>query len=285
MKKNLLFLCVVAAGLSSAASVTNLSVTNLSDPDFYVSGPNGQVEFRSAITSTSGPVKTGLFTSMGAHLSWLLAGRSPEGVAAADYTSVRIGYEISFTVLDPANAGYLLSASAALRGWNTGLWSFGDTGQLGGGTGGFSVDASQDGTYVAVPALTLTGGGVTVDEATPEDNTLVAESANTLGVYFATGTRSFSLRLLAPLSFVGTSGPAGEAALRYGLQPTSSVFSIAGTPGSDEEEASLLGLNAEIALLSFDGGDVTAVPEPGQALLMAFPLSAMLLLGAARRRR
>jgi hypothetical protein len=73
-----------------------------------------------------------------------------------------------------------------------------------------------DGVYVNVPALALLGGGVELDEATPEDNTLVAASANTLGVYFGTGTRDLSLRLLEPLAFVGTFGPAGEVALRYG---------------------------------------------------------------------
>jgi hypothetical protein len=277
-------LSLLATSSASAASITNLSVSNLSDPDFSLSGPNGQTEFRSAIVSTSGPTPSGLLTTVGARLSWLLAGRAPEGVATPDFTNVRIGYEISFTVSDPSNAGYILSAASSLRGWNSALWTSGDSGQLGGGIGAFSAEASQDGSYIPVPALALYDGAVSVDESTPEDNSLLAESANTAGVYFATGSHNFSLRLLAPLSFVGSSGPAGEAALRYGLQPLSPAFVIAGTPGPDGEDAGLLGLDAEISVFGFDDPQPNPIPEPYQALPLALALGAFSYFRSARRR-
>lgn len=278
---SLSLLLVFTAALLPAAAITNVTITNLSTPSFANQGANGQIEFQSSATFTP-PSDAGGFTILNSVLQWLFAARSENEVSAPAVETVQIGYEISFTVEDPTNAGYLFSVESTLNGWHTAQWFSGDIEAFGGYIADFEADVSRDGVYANAPNLLLPGDSATASVDEPETNSPVIRFANSFAAAFHYGTATFSLRYLSPLAFVGTSGPAGEMALRYGLQPTLNGFAISGTPGPDGEPANTLGLFTTITMLSFDapadpGSDV---PEPG-----TFALAGAALLTLARLRR
>jgi hypothetical protein len=277
-----LLLVCVAAG--RAATITNVTVTNLSTADFSRVGGEGQIEFRSGVTSYSPPSQVGPFVSMTAVLGWLFAARSPEGVVSPLAENVVIGYEVSFTVEDPLNEGYMLGVNSSLNGWLTAQWSFGDTEALGAYLGDFDADVSRNGTYVNAPNLQLPGGSTSASVDVVATNDPVVNFAGAFSAVIQTGTANYSVRYYTPLALLGTTGPAGEVAMRFGMQPTLGGFTIAGTPGEDGEEASLHGLSTEIYMLSLGdggGGGVTEAPEPGTFALMG---GALLGLVVWRRR-
>jgi len=279
----LLLVCVAAV---EAATITNVTVTNLSTADFARAGGEGQIEFRSDVVSYSPPAQAGPFVSMTAVLGWLFAARSPEGVVSPLAENVVIGYEISFTVEDPLNEGYMLGVNSSLNGWLTAQWLFGDTEALGAYLGDFDADVSRDGTYTNAPNLLLAGRSTSASGDVVETNVPVVNFAGTFSALIQTGTANYSVRYYTPLAVLGTTGPAGEIAMRFGMQPTLGGFSIAGTPGEDGEEASLHGLSTEIYMLSLGGGGDegggSEVPEPGTFALLGGALLA--LAGWARRR-
>ena len=112
----MLLVCVAAA---EAATITNVTVTNLSTANFTREGGEGQIEFRSEVTSYTPPGPPGPFVSMSAVLGWLFAAQSLEGVVSPLVENVVIGYEMSFTVEDPLNEGYMLAVNSSLVGWQT----------------------------------------------------------------------------------------------------------------------------------------------------------------------
>jgi hypothetical protein len=217
---------------------------------------------------------------LSATLAWVFAARSDIEVGIPALETVHIGYEITLTIQDPANAGYLLGVNSSLAGWHTGLWLSGDAQAIGGHLADFDAQVSRDGLYVNAPVLLLPGGTSTASVDSPEVNDPVTSFASSFGAVIQTGTATYSLRYYSPLAVTGSAGPAGEMALRYGLLPTLDGFTVAGTPGPDGDPASALGLSTEIYMLSFG----PSVPEPGSLSLTGGALAA-LAAAAFRKRR
>lgn len=279
--KSLSLLLPLCAGLLPAATITNVTITNLSTASYANQGANGQIEFQSS-ASFIPPSNSGGLSTLSSALQWLFAARSENEVTAPAVGTVQLGYEITFTVEDPANAGYLLSVESTLNGWHTAQWLSGDIEAFGGYIADFTADVSREGVYANAPNLLLPGGMASASIDLPESNDPVTSYASAFAAVLQFGTATYSLRYSSPLAFVGTSGPAGEMALRYGLQPTLNGFAISGTPGPDGEPADTLGLFTTITMLSFDapadpGSDV---PEPG-----TFALAGAALVTLARLRK
>ncbi|MEZ6062999.1 MAG: hypothetical protein R3C19_21855 [Planctomycetaceae bacterium] len=182
-----------------------------------------------------------------------------------------MSYTLAFTIEDAANQGYHVRVDTSMRGYSTARFSSGSSSgnvvNASGTTVYGSVDTdTTDGNSTLstfVGDLTLNANQARASSSSVFSNVLTAD-ADSLDLGFFTGTRSFALRYTtstAPHSATILGNTVGEAALRFGLDPTNDP---AGTPfneafyvGPDGEPASLHGHFVTVS------AEFTAVPEPG----------------------
>lgn len=279
MKNILIAVCSAILPLAGA-TITNISVVNLSTADYTVETTWQSAQFRSSNVATSSVSVTGALSEFSNQFSWLLAGRSVGFPDGASQANARISYELFFTVEDPGGFGYLIAAETRTLGWLTALWEGapGLGGFVGASAADLEVEVSIDGVYFAAPGLTASGGDTTADEFSPFANDPTIGGGSALST-LQSGTHVFSFRFTSMLSRIGTSeGADGESAIRFGLSPTINGLTTSGTPGDDGTPSSDLGHFLHASVLSFEP-QATAVPEPGTFI----PLAALLIIGLKHR--
>lgn len=240
-------------------------------------------EFRSEATTTS--VAAGGDAASFAHRhAWLSAQRIlPGGGIILPSHARPVAYDLAFTVEDPLARGYSLAIDSTLRGYLTAHWQ--------GNEGGFTPNVFAAGTALVttldsgegfgsmIEAISPQGDVVTATPANPHSNLLVeARGRHDAGRFV--GTRAFVLRFAAPTA--NTSAALqnlnlGEAAVRFGLEPSLAGFGSATYPGPDGEAAALHGHFVTVT------AQVAPVPLPAAAWLLAGALAPLAF--RARRRR
>jgi hypothetical protein len=253
------------------ATISNIVVTNLSTANYTIDTATQLAEFRSANSGTSPVQVNGNLSSFTNQFSWFLGQNALGDITGNTVASAIISYELSFTVLDPTNSGYILYADSELRGWLTAQFdpSNSSGSSLAAGLGDLEVEVSREGLYAPAPNLSLGGTSVFVDELSPNSNDLLLNGGNSQAA-FQFGTQSYSVRVtLAQSGALAQAGAQGQAGLRFGLEPLLS-FAALNTPGDDGEAASQLGHFTTISMLSF--APAAEVPEPGMAIPLALAL-------------
>lgn len=253
MKLTLLTGILLGALIAPAATLTNVTITNTSSPNVQDSGTGYSREFRTELTS--GPVTT---NSISAVLRWYAALQVLEnGPDFANVMFVTPAVEISFTIDDPLNLGYSLSAETALRGYTNAIYA-------GGGSGGpqevFASGVGLAAFFDNSLILPISLGGIqaNANATTPNVSELVTDSGNAnLGNFV--GTRTFTLRMSNAPSPGGTFGLQnfvyGETAFLYGLSP-------------DNTDGLSVNITATFA-------ESESVPEPGTYALVGAGLLAV----------
>lgn len=261
------------------ATITNIAVTNLSTSDYTIDTATQLAEFRSANSGTSAVQVSGNLSSFTNQFSWFLGQNALGDITNNTAASAIISYELSFTVLDPTNSGYILYADSELHGWLTAQYDplSASGSSLLAGLGDLEVEVSREGLYTLASNLSIGGSAAFVDEFSPNTNDLILNGGNTQAA-LQFGTQSYSLRVtLAQSGALALPGAQGQGGLRFGLEPLLN-FSALNTPGDDGEAASQLGHFTTISMLSF--APTAEVPEPG----MAIPLALALVICQRRRR-
>lgn len=227
---------------AAAADITGVSARNNNTPDWSYSDL-GQLatEFRSV--STLGSVQPiGSGTGFVHRMAWF-AGNW------ADLTTVNLidndhrfnlGWEVSFTVLDPGNAGYRLRLDTELRGALVARDLSGDASAAASLPSlEAQLDAGQG--FVRVPQLDTTRARLTSTSPWAGGH-LISEYPSL--VYDFAGTRSFTLRFTTPgddpMLTSDATGPSRstEAFARFGLGPTLDNLAGGAYPGLDGEAPS-----------------------------------------------
>ncbi len=283
MKNLIVLTCILAALPAQAATIASISVENLGTPDFATESGTQLTEFRSGNMATSAVDTFGAMSSFTNQFGWLLAARSG-GVGERFGATASVAYEITFTVEDPGNSGYLIAVETLAHGWLTAVWEGPVEGLVGANGTELHTRVSRDSNYAAAPALNSDGGIATASVDSTFTNELVLGGGSALADV-QVGTHTFSLRFDGPDSVAGMlAGVAGEAALRYGMTPTLAGFQIAGTPGDDGEEAEALGHFVTVYVISLaPGGSPAPVPEPGTVGMVG--VAVVVGLWRVRRRR
>jgi hypothetical protein len=273
----LLFILAGAFGLP-AATISNVTVTNLSSPDSYSNqAAIYQNEFRSANVATSPVAVNGNLTSFTNQFSWFAGIRT--GLDSPDITfAPTISYEISFTVNDPGNTGYLIFVSTESRGWLTLEYlpeSFSGTYMTAEGTA-LDAEVSAGGMYFNAPNLSVTGLYQMADENITSVNELVTNSSAAIS-NAQSGTDTFYIRFTSSaVSLFSSQLTTGEASLRWGLNPTIPELALSTTPGFDGETADQLGHFVTISMFS-NNEPVTGVPEPSTSICLGLLFSGAFL--------
>lgn len=276
MRNFILFLALAA--ISPAATITNITVTNLSSPNSATSSSGIDQEFSSGNISTSAVTTVGPVSSFTNQFGWF-AGLRTDGTTTTDTTfSPTLSYEISFTVLDPTNAGYFFFVNSEGRGWLTlELDATTPSGSLLTASGtGLDADVSDGTTTLIAPNLAIAPDFQMADDLTTSLNSLVTSSGSALSGA-RVGDNTFTIRMTSnDLSLFSATGSIGETGQRFGLTPTLPAFSFLSTPGTDGEDAALLGHFLTINMVSA----TASVPEPSTGQFLTF---ALLLLLPLRR--
>ncbi|MCX6612375.1 MAG: hypothetical protein NTW74_16180 [Acidobacteria bacterium] len=253
---------------TQAATISGITVSNLSTADYTISTNTQVAEFRSANQGTTPISVNGNISSFTNQFSWFLGQSAFGGVSGNTIASAVVSYELSFTVLDPTNSGYILYAESELHGWLTAQYDPLNTSgsSIFARSGDLNVEVSRNGLYNLAPNLSAGESNIFVDELSPNTNELILSGGNTQAA-LQIGTQSFSLRVrMAQSGVVALAEAQGEAGLRFGLEPLLDFFYIK-TPGEDGETASQLGHFTTISMLSFE--PAAEVPEPGYAIPIA----------------
>ena len=277
MKLILLILSLPLALL--AATISGITVSNLSTADYTIISNTQLAEFRSANRGTTPVNVSGNISSLTNQFSWFLGQNALGDISGNTIAPAIVSYELSFTVLDPTNSGYILYAESELHGWLTAQYSSSNTSgsSIFAVLGDLDVEVSRNGLYNLAPNLSIGGSTVFVNELSHNTNDLIFNGGNTQAA-LQIGTQSFSLRVTLALSGVLAIAEAqGEAGLRFGLEPMQDFVFIK-TPGQDTEAASQLGHFMTIQMLSFE--PASEVPEPG----LAIPIVLALVFYQRRRR-
>lgn len=220
----LLLTTFMAFSALANVTITNVSTTNTSSPDEIIS--NGfyiTKEFRTQNTSTSPVVQNGAVSSFSNHFQWVMAHRvnQPEAPNFALIYLRQVNYEISFTVNDPNNLGYILDIESAVKGIASAYRA--EPRQVG-MKSGLLLARVDDGTGAVLKTpITVYGGGVNIyaDELVTQKDKVIANSGTWTSQSY-TGTRTFTVSFGSRPSPAGTSVfmnyGGGETSLRYGLE-------------------------------------------------------------------
>jgi hypothetical protein len=129
------------------ATISNIVVTNLSTANYTIDTATQLAEFRSANSGTSPVQVNGNLSSFTNQFSWFLGQNALGDITGNTVASAIISYELSFTVLDPTNSGYILYADSELRGWLTAQFdpSNSSGSSLAAGLGDLEVEVSREG--------------------------------------------------------------------------------------------------------------------------------------------
>jgi len=308
--RSILYVSVAAlswGGGVHAAAISGVAVTDLSDANgITASGNNRVVELQTQATSLGTVQAAGLnalqFTS---HFQWTLA-----EVVAPDTTvqspnfalghSVRVAYEMAFTIEDSAGVGYTLDIGTALRGFLTAALDANqplDPSATAGaaprvtttGTTMYGRFDSGSGFGSIQNGLTLNGGQAEADANTVFANVLVAGTDDFSAGAFV-GTQTFRLLFSsAPSPNAGINlqnYTRGEGGVRFGLDPTHVSggdptrpdFDHAFYPGTDGEPADQHG---HFVTVTATFNESVAVPAPPAGAMLVFAIAGL----AALRRR
>lgn len=241
--------------LAAALSVTNVTVTNFSDPDTTQNTGNGILrEYSSAVIATTAPVTTGAVTEFSNHFAFFQAMRvvQPGAPNFALIYRHNVGYEMEFTVEDPLNEGYEISVDNVMRGRVTVRRDEPIGAQAGAGLLLGRLDANDGAGPIHYAGFTNSGGGVIVSGTSADafasqlfenDKTWVAPT-----IY--TGTRTFVMSFSSFPSGVTTNifqnYGGGEGAIQFGINATLPGFSY----GTSADDLSTLGHLATVMVTS-----------------------------------
>lgn len=257
-----LLLASALFALSAAANVTisDVLTTNTSSPNEIVAKGNHIVrEFRTQNTSTSAVEQNGNESSFSNHFQWAMAHRVNQP-AAPDFALIylrRVNYEISFTVNDPNNLGYIIDVDHAVKGIASA--SREEAVQVG-MTAGILLGRIDDGSGPVLKTnLHVYGGGVNITGTEAETyKEKVISNGNSYQTASYTGTKTFKISFASQPSYAGTSVflnyGGGETSLRYGLgtlhqsngDTSTPDFQLTGYSGVGEEVPSDLGHKVNI---------------------------------------
>lgn len=276
-----ILLCLGYAATANGAGITGIGLLDNSTPNGQAISTGQFAEFRTqAATPASASAIANQYTFTN-RFAWMLATRvDSNSVLDGAQNLAQVAYDLTFTVEDSLNQGYNLDFSADYRGYNYAAWKSG-TGVEGITASGTLLGASlsSGGGSTSIPSLTALPSTATAGSANPTVNVL-ASGSGTYDAGFFTGTRTFTL------SFAGSpflnvlnrfpAGTTGEAAVRFGLDPTLAQLNFANYPGLDGEAASQHGHFVSVRATFLDPAPAQ-IPEPGTAGLA---LAGTLLLGA-----
>lgn len=247
-----LFLASTFFVLSVSANVTisDVYTTNTSSPDEISANGNYVVkEFRTQNTSTSSVSQNGAVSSFSNHFQWAMAHRvnQPEAPNFALIYLRQVNYEISFTVNDPLNLGYIIDVNQVVKGIVSANRE--EPIQVG-MSAGILLGRIDDGSGPVLKTnLAVFGGGVNIsgtDLVTYKEKVNFRESDYQTASY--SGTRTFKISFASKPSPAGTSVfqnyGGGETSLRYGLETIHQ--SNGDTSRPDFQFTGYSGLGAEI---------------------------------------
>ena len=286
-------LAVSAATAAAAATITDISIVNRSDAD-QVSRTErlGTIfsdhEFLTQSTVPDEADVDGNVSTFTTRMAWIATNHvralDPDPTASFDND---VAYDLVFTVEDPGGTGYLLEFDTELRGFVTALFesTASPPGVVSARGTAMSATLDDGGGAQTVFALDTPSGAAIANEADTFENVLVAsETGLDAGTFF--GTKTFVLSF-APQ---GSQSPnvdtdvaffsIGEAAVRFGLNPTLDGYVESHTPGDDGEPLEDLGHFVNVTVT-----DLVAVPEPGTLLLVGVGLAGLGGAGSRRRSR
>ena len=288
MKRNahVVLVLIIIVGLAQPAiaiSISGVGFINNSPGNQVIAAAARTREFGTANIGTSSVTTNATSSTFSNHFSWMMGHRvDPGGGNFALIYQKPMAYELSFTVNDPTNHGYVLDIDHNIRGYVTISREAAITAS---GSEGVMVGSLDDGSGFANQAgLSVFGGGLTVSGSDPTafQNQLVSHANSfTSGAY--SGTRNFTVRFStgpSPIaSTIFQNFGRGEADIRFGLPPTQASLIHAGYPGLDNEPASNLGHFVTMKA-TFDPIAAAVVPEPSSFILLASGV-----LGGVLRRR
>ena len=225
MRGILLALALITSSASANVTINNVSTTNTSSPNEIAANGNYVVrEFRTQNTNTSSVQQNGTVSSFSNHFQWAMSHRvdQPEAPNFALIYLRQVNYEISFTVNDPNNLGYIIDVNHIVKGiasanreqpYRVGINSGTLLGRIDDGSG----------PVLKTRLHVLAGGGVSIsgtDLVTYKEKVISSESNYQSASY--SGTRTFKISFASRPSPAGTSVFAnyggGETSLRFGLE-------------------------------------------------------------------
>lgn len=283
-------LAVFAATAAAAATIVDIGIDNNSSADQISRTERLGTLFadREFLTQATVPTEadvSGDVSTFSTRFAWIATNhvRALDSDPSASFDK-DVAYDLVFTVEDPGGTGYLLEFDTELRGYLTASFDSALSPPSLVSARGTAMSATLDdgsGAQTAFPLDTPSGAAIATD-VDDFENVLVADLANLdAGVFF--GTKTFVLSF-APQ---GSQSPnvdtdvsffnLGEAAVRFGLNPTLAGYTHSLTPGADGEAPEDLGHFVDVTVTGL------VVPEPGTLLLVGAGLAG--LGGAGRRRR
>lgn len=264
-------------GWAAAADITGVSARNNNTPDLAHLDPGGQlaIEFRSESTLGSvQPIGNGI--GFVHRMAWFAGNWTDLSnvMLVGNDQSFNLGWELSFTVLDPDGAGYRLRLDTELRGALAAH-------DLGGNASASAslpalealLDAGQG--FVRVPQLDTTRARVTSASGAAAGHLVSEYPSNDYG--FA-GTRTFTLRFTTPGDDLTLGSTATvpfrstEAYARFGLGPTLANLAGGAYPGPDGEAPSQHGHFLRVWVDT----PPPAVPEPAAWAMLTAGLGLLL---------
>ena len=217
------------ASADAAVSVTNVSITNISNPDELRATGNHVVrEYRCQNISTTPVAVSGNRSSFTNHFAWFQGMRvnQPDAPNFALIYRKNIGYDMTFTVEDPLNEGYTIDVDHLMRGRITvsreePIRVDATSGLLLG-----YLDAHDGNGPIHYPGFFMSSGTVAVPGDDPQSfqSQLFANQKQFAAPFIYTGTNTFTI------TFSSFPSPAlinnfrnlggGEGIIQFGLPPT-----------------------------------------------------------------